>query len=67
MFKNKEMDNSCNNCNKRTILLFPCKCDNKFCSRCRLPEVHMCVYKHSDKTLLRKKLIKIESKKIDKI
>lgn len=58
---------NCVRCKKKTILLFPCKCENKFCSRCRLPEVHACSFNHSNKELLIKKLIKIESKKIDKI
>jgi predicted nucleic acid binding AN1-type Zn finger protein len=58
----------CIKCNKKTIILFPCKCNNTFCSRCRLPEVHDCNYNHSnDKTFLKHKLIKVVSNKIDKI
>ena len=60
----------CYKCNKKVGLIpFNCKCDNSFCSKCRYPEEHDCEYdfKNHDKDILRKQLVKVVAKKIDKI
>lgn len=36
-------------CNvKLGMLAFDCKCNNKYCSKHRLPETHECNYEHND-------------------
>jgi predicted nucleic acid binding AN1-type Zn finger protein len=46
----------CFKCNKKIkIMAFDCRCGNKYCSRHRLPEDHMCSF---DYELLGKKIIK---------
>jgi len=48
----------CSYCNKKKVSLIPftCKCNTNFklCSKCRMPEDHMCTYDF--KTEQRKKL-----------
>jgi hypothetical protein len=60
----------CSKCYKKIILVFECKCQNKYCIKCHIPENHNCEfdYKRDGKELLEKKLIQIEtSKNFDKI
>ena len=35
---------SCYKCNKKTLFLFDCRCENKFCSKCKQPEIHDCTF-----------------------
>lgn len=60
----------CKNCNKKLKLMpFTCKCENNYCSKCRYPEIHNCEYdfKNYQKNILKKQLVKVVCKKIDKI
>lgn len=59
---------NCNKCCKKLrVVNFKCKCGFLFCINCRLPEIHLCSFDHSDKTNLEKKLVKLIAKKLDKI
>ena len=64
------MAKRCSNCNKKTgIMEHTCKCEEKFCIKCRHPESHKCAYdfKTSGRINLEKRLTKIEPVKIIKI
>ena len=45
----------CYKCNKKTLLEFKCKCERKYCIKCRMPEIHECEFNHADKTNLKSK------------
>ena len=69
--KEKSKSIVCNNCGKkkkrkRTILLFECRCGNKFCNECLLPENHKCPinYKEIGKKELKKNNPKVDYEKI---
>lgn len=34
----------CSYCKKSTVLEFKCRCDNIYCIKCRMPEVHKCTF-----------------------
>jgi len=58
----------CYLCNKKTLLIFDCKCDGKFCNKHRLPEVHNCTYDFkTDKEKLKINNPKIINNKFDKV
>ena len=60
----------CSQCNKKTgLMVHTCRCGLIFCIKCRLPEQHNCTfdYKSEGKDLLKKDLIKVAPKKIEKI
>jgi len=48
---------------------FDCKCEQKFCAKCRHPEGHNCTYdfKKHQKIKLEKELIKVVPEKLVKI
>ena len=56
---------------KLGIVNYDCKCSttHRFCSKCRLPEIHECNYdyKNESKKSLQKQLVKVEYKKVIKI
>jgi len=57
-------------CNKKiSVMSVECKCGNRFCIKCRYPEVHNCKYDHKKDELeiLEKKLVKVVAKKIENI
>lgn len=59
----------CFKCNKKLpVIPFSCKCENFFCSKCRMPEDHECKYnwKKDYQIKLEKENPKIEAKKVDK-
>lgn len=60
----------CQCCKKKLgMMSFDCKCNNKFCLNCQLPEKHNCNYDYntSSKELLKETLITIRPKKLEKI
>lgn len=58
----------CFHCNKKLGLIdYTCKCDHKFCLKCKLPEIHNCNYDYKDNSNLSKKLVKVVNNKINKI
>ena len=59
----------CSKCRKRTIIIFNCKCEKDFCSRCKYPEDHNCTfdYKAAQRERLRINNPKVINNKIDKI
>lgn len=60
----------CSCCNKKIgIIVFECKCNLSFCTKCRYPEIHKCTfnYKEYNKKILSKKLERITGTKIIKI
>ena len=60
----------CSKCIKKTgLMAHKCKCNLIFCIKCRLPEQHNCTFdfKTEGKELLKKDLIKVAAKKIEKI
>ena len=64
------MGTICHLCNKKLPLLqFKCKCDNYFCIKDRLPEVHNCTYDYKTPGIekLRKDNPVIQSSKITHI
>ncbi len=60
----------CFHCRKKIRgMEFDCKCEQKFCAKCRHPEGHNCTYdfrKHQ-KNKLEKELIKVVPEKLAKI
>jgi len=52
--------NRCNQCNKKSHLLFPCKCDMVFCNKHLQPEIHQCIsmdkYREDARKCLEKRL-----------
>ena len=57
-------------CKKKIGMMgFECKCNEMFCNKCRLPEVHNCAFDHklSERNLLNNKLVKVIASKIEKI
>ena len=66
----KQKKPRCFNCRKKLgILNYKCKCNNNFCSKCRLPETHECNYdyKTEGRQQLKKRLVKVKAEKIIKI
>jgi len=62
--------NRCFNCSKKLgVLSYDCRCDNKFCVKCRLPESHTCTFnfKESGRNQLAQSLIHVVGEKIIKI
>tara|TARA_B110001469_G_C9279922_1_gene155002 strand:- start:230 stop:478 length:249 start_codon:yes stop_codon:yes gene_type:complete len=64
----------CNYCGKykkkkKRLILFNCRCNNKYCIECLLPEIHNCIfdYKENGKELLTKNNPKVDCKKIIRI
>ena len=60
----------CAFCNKKIgIIEYDCRCEKKFCTRCRLPEQHKCSFDHKlfEKQKLNKKMVKVDNEKIIKI
>ena len=60
----------CFNCNKKLGLLsFDCKCNEKFCTKCRYPEEHNCTYNHKEyqRNILEKTLPKVVAIKVQDI
>lgn len=58
----------CFSCNKKVGLLgFDCKCNNIYCSKCRMPEDHSCSFDHKTyaREVLKTGLIKVVPKKIE--
>jgi len=50
--------------NKKTLLLYDCNCNNKFCSTHLMPEIHNCTYNYKETY---KKKLKTENPKVDHI
>lgn len=68
--KKKSKKNKCYNCNKKLgLIVFDCKCGNKYCSKCRQAEIHNCSYDYikEGRDILEKENPKLSAKKIDKI
>uniref|UniRef100_A0A6C0J489 AN1-type domain-containing protein n=1 Tax=viral metagenome TaxID=1070528 RepID=A0A6C0J489_9ZZZZ len=61
----------CNNCNLKVkginIITNKCQCNLVFCTKCRLPENHGCTFNFNNKINLKKKLVKVEFEKINKL
>lgn len=60
----------CFKCNKKIkVIGYDCKCDNIFCTKCRLPEDHSCIFdfKSEGKKRLGDSLVKVIAEKITKI
>ena len=60
----------CFNCNKKIGLLsFDCKCNEKFCTKCRYPEEHNCSYDYKLEQCkrLEKNLVKVVNSKVPPI
>lgn len=60
----------CHHCSKKIKgIEFDCKCNNKFCVKCRYPETHKCTfnYKTQQKTKLEKELIRVVPDKLVRI
>lgn len=60
----------CNNCKSKLTLIereLTCKCNKKFCTKCRLPETHKCKYDYEKegREQLKSKLIKVCNNKIE--
>ena len=34
----------CFNCHKKNHILLDCKCSNKYCLKCKVPETHNCTF-----------------------
>ena len=60
----------CYYCNKKIKLMeYTCKCQEIFCQKCRMPEIHKCTfdYKNNGKMLLAKNLPQVKCDKVIKI
>ncbi len=59
------MRGKCSSCKRTKQLLFECKCSSKFCSSCRLPELHECIEmeQFKDKIKLQTELYKNKFKR----
>ena len=59
----------CFNCKKKSHVLIECKCANKVCLKCKVPEDHQCTFDFhmSAKYKLAINNPKIEAKKVDQI
>jgi hypothetical protein len=60
----------CFSCNKKVGLLgFDCRCNNIYCSKCRYPEDHSCIFDHKNygRELLKTELVKVVPKKIKEL
>lgn len=60
----------CNNCKKKMgVMEFTCKCENKFCNKCLMPELHNCSYdfRSQSKEKLKMSLVKVVNEKVIKI
>lgn len=58
----------CSVCNKKSLMMFDCKCNKKFCNKHRLPEVHNCDYDFKlDKDKMKINNPKIINNKFDKV
>ena len=62
----------CSYCKKKLgIVHYDCKCNDtfRFCTKCRMPEVHECNYdfKSDSKKTLQTQLVKVEYEKVIKI
>ena len=58
----------CYKCNKKIkIVVFSCRCNHIFCSKCRYPENHSCNFNYinNEKNILKKYLPKVVAKKIE--
>ena len=53
----------CTKCSKKMVISFDCKCKQIYCMKCRLPEVHNCIFdfKKDGKEFLEKTLVHIEN------
>lgn len=59
------MEERCEKCkSKLNIINYMCKCEKRYCKKCRLPEKHSCEFNYRDKTELNKKLLKVIPSKI---
>ena len=55
-------------CRKKVTLMgFDCKCGNRYCILHMQPERHACKHDYTDKLKLSKKLIKVETPKVQPI
>ena len=58
----------CDHCKSKIgSVSFNCKCKKQFCSRCRLPEIHICEYDYKLDEKSKVILIKVDGEKIIKI
>jgi hypothetical protein len=62
----------CSYCKKKLgVVNYDCKCSekNRFCGKCRMPELHECNYdfKSESKKSLQTQLVKVEYEKVIKI
>lgn len=67
---NNKKNKKCKKCkNISSLMLFICKCNNKYCLSCLLPEKHNCSFDYvkENKDKLKNSLEKVENKKIVKI
>ena len=68
--KSKLKKQRCFHCKKKTgILNYKCKCNNIFCTKCRLPEEHCCSYDYKTigREQLKKTMVSVKASKIIKI
>ena len=71
--KSRKRKNRCKECGKKGLIVFDCKCGNKFCSSHLLPEVHECLeiekFKEKAKKLNNEKLEndKVQGEKVEQI
>jgi len=58
----------CNHCKSKIgSVIFNCKCEKQFCSRCRLPESHNCLFDYKLEEKRKVSLVKVAGQKIVKI
>lgn len=49
MKKNKPVKVRCSFCKKKCNLInFLCKCEKRFCTKCRYTHIHKCTYNHKE-------------------
>lgn len=66
----KKKKKKCKHCKTiSSLMLFDCKCKNKYCLSCLLPETHNCSfdYVNENKDKLKNSLEKVENLKIIKL
>jgi hypothetical protein len=69
MKSSRSLNSKCINCNKKSLMMFPCKCPKEVCLKCLAPENHACTfnYKESWSEQLKNNNPKVDSEKVSKI
>ena len=67
----KKQKPRCHKCNTKLKVVgtWTCECSYKFCTKCRIPEIHNCTFDYSkkQKAILKAQLIEVKHEKIIKI